>query len=196
LSCSWCDSPYTWDASRYDLRAELGRRPVADILDEVHRHRTRFTVISGGEPLLHQTQPGWAVLLDGLQGDIEVETNGTVFPTLYTIAHVSRFNVSPKLAHAGGPEAKRIRQGVLAEFARSGKAVFKFVVTGPGDLDEVAAITSRAAIPDSLVWVMPEGTTTATVLDRARDVAEAAITRGYNVTTRLHVLFWDAERAR
>lgn len=30
LSCSWCDTPYTWDASRYDLKAEGHRMTVED----------------------------------------------------------------------------------------------------------------------------------------------------------------------
>ena len=35
LACSWCDTPYTWDASRFDLRNEMTRTPVNEILERV-----------------------------------------------------------------------------------------------------------------------------------------------------------------
>src|SRR3954452_24909384 len=54
LHCTWCDTPYTWDASRYDLRAEMSRRPVAEIVAEVRPMRPHVVVLTGGEPLLHQ----------------------------------------------------------------------------------------------------------------------------------------------
>jgi 7-carboxy-7-deazaguanine synthase len=31
LTCTWCDTAYTWDARRYDLRAELHRVPITRV---------------------------------------------------------------------------------------------------------------------------------------------------------------------
>ena len=64
LSCSWCDTPYTWDGENYDLRAELHPKTVAQIVEDAIPDM--IMVISGGEPLLHQNNPGWEWLLTGL----------------------------------------------------------------------------------------------------------------------------------
>lgn len=199
LSCTWCDQPETWDASRFDLRATLTRTPVGDIVRRALDGDPRLVVISGGEPLLHQRQPGWADLLTALVTagvEVEVETNGTIPPTPYTAERVSRFNCSPKLAHAGDPQAKRINGKALAVLRWTGRVCFKFVCTGPGDLEEVARFTRDHDIPPHLVWIMPECTDRADLNQRLALLAEPAITAGYNITSRLHVAVWGDERAR
>lgn len=199
LHCTWCDTPYTWNAQRFDLRAELNRTTVAEIVHRVLRGKPGLVVITGGEPLLHQRQPGWASLLRTLAAagvEIEVETNGTLAPTPVTAATVTRFNVSPKLAHAGDPQAARIRPAALQSLHGTGKAAFKFVCTTADDVTEVSGVTDRLGIPSGAVWVMPEGTTAGQVSARLPSLAEAAIAAGFNLTTRLHVHVWGDERAR
>jgi organic radical activating enzyme len=199
LHCTWCDSGFTWDAQRFDLRAELVRRDVDSMLAEVLGYGTPLVVITGGEPLLHQNQPGWDRLLTGLAAadrDIEVETNGTRAPGETTARLVTRFNVSPKLSGAGDPESARIRPDALAALAATGRAVFKFVCASRADLDEAARVAALAGIPPRLVWIMPEGTDPATLTARLRELADPAVAAGFNLTTRLHVLAWGDERGR
>lgn len=206
LHCTWCDTPYTWDAARHDLRAELQRVPVPAILHDVAVMDVPLAVVTGGEPLLHQTQPGWGLLLEGLGQlgvAVEVETNGTQTPNRPTQAHVTRFNVSPKLGHADGgrdPLERRVVPEALAAFAKLARvhdgAAFKFVAQGPGDLDEIGALVTRHHIPREAVWVMPEGTTVDAILAGQRLLADPVIGRGWNLTTRLHTLLWGSERAR
>jgi 7-carboxy-7-deazaguanine synthase len=199
LHCSWCDTPYTWNATRFDLRIEGNRRPVTDIVDRALQGNPVTVVITGGEPLLHQHQPGWTAMLKQLTDagvDIEVETNGTVEPDAETIAHVTRFNVSPKLAHGGDSFKARYRPDVLAMFRDTGRAVFKFVCQDPGDITEVVELAYNAEIPRYLVWIMPMGVTPAAVTTHLKILADPAITAGFNLTTRLHVLCWSDERGR
>jgi 7-carboxy-7-deazaguanine synthase len=199
LHCSWCDTGYTWDASRYDLRAELHRVPAWQLVEQVRAIRAGLAVITGGEPLLHQRQAGWATLLSGLADagvEVEVETNGTVAPTPETVGRVTRFNVSPKLGHAGDDASRRVRPNSLRALAWTGRAVFKFVVERVGDLDEVAAIIDAAGVAPDAVWVMPQGSTAEQVLAVQRGIADQVIARGYNLTTRLHTLLWPEERRR
>lgn len=199
LHCSWCDTAYTWDASRFDLRAQGNRLPVAGVVERALNGNPELVVITGGEPLLHQQQPGWSAmlkLLDDAGVIIEVETNGTVEPTAETAAFVSRFNVSPKLAHAGDPFPARYRPEVLAAFAKTGRAVFKFVCQDASDVAEAAELAYGAGIPSRLVWVMPEGTTAVNITATLAQLAEPALTAGFNLTTRLHVLVWGDERGR
>ncbi|MEU0947663.1 7-carboxy-7-deazaguanine synthase QueE [Streptomyces canus] len=199
LTCRWCDTPETWDAGRFDLRQTLTRRPVAEIITRALEGDPDMVVITGGEPLLHQHQDGWRSLLGALilaGAEIEVETNGTQEPTKHTARWVTRFNVSPKLAHAGDPSDKRIRPGALYALLETRKAVFKFVCRNDWDVREVQAFTEAHGIPPRLVWVMPEGTDTATVSTRLGEIADPAIAAGFNVSTRLHVHAWGDEKGR
>src|SRR5437867_4839968 len=107
---------------------------------------------------------------------VEVETAGTIAPAL-DAGLVDRWNVSPKLASSGNPLERRYKPDVLRAFDATGRAVFKFVVTAPGDLDEIAGIVSECAL--SNVWVMPEGTDPETLRDRFTWLAPAAIERGW-----------------
>jgi 7-cyano-7-deazaguanosine (preQ0) biosynthesis protein QueE len=195
LDCRWCDTPFTWDWERFDPAVELHERSVDDVVAQVDAMGVDRVVVTGGEPLLQQRrlQPflvaahhrGWAV---------EVETNGTLAPTGTTTRLVERFNVSPKLANSGVVEGKRIVPEALHALQATGKAAFKFVATGPGDLDEIQAIVDAHGLAP--VWVMPEGTTPDAVIETARRMADAVVARGWSLTTRLHVLLWGDERGR
>lgn len=202
LACKWCDSAYTWDATRFDLRAEGTRMPVSAIVNRVLQGSPGLVVISGGEPLLHQRQPGWLAMLDVLVAagvDIEVETNGTVAPTDATAIRVTRFTASPKLAHGGDEAAARIVPAVLARFtelAGTGAAVFKFVVDTVDDIVEVQELVQAYDLPSDAVWVMPMGTTATVLGQRIGQLADAAVAAGFNMTTRLHVIAWGDERGR
>ena len=122
---------------------------------------------------------------------MEVETAGTIAPALPE-GLVDGWNVSPKLASSGMPAGRRLRPRALAAFAATGRAVFKFVVRDPAELDEVAAVVDAHGLEP--VWVMPEGTDAATVLARLRDLAPHVAGRGWNLTPRLHVLVWGDRR--
>jgi 7-carboxy-7-deazaguanine synthase len=200
LACSWCDTPYTWDASRYDLRAEMRRTPVAEVVDQIAAMRPHVIIITGGEPLLHQEQPGWVALLAGLftVALVEVETNGTIAPSRSTIAGVSRFVVSPKLAHSGDVEFARIAPKVLRIYAQLAphRAMMKVVCETPEDVVEAVALAEQVNWPLEAVMVMPQATTSVGVLDGMRRLAPAALAAGVGMSTRLHTLIWEQERGR
>lgn len=199
LSCTWCDTPYTWDASRFDLREQMQRMEITEILNKLLATDPRRVVISGGEPLLQQEQEGWFVLLEALYDmgiPVEVETNGTRAPNARTEVLISQFNVSPKLGHAGDPEGKRIVPEALAALAACSKAQFKFVCRDKTDVDEVATLIETHNIPPHRVWVMPEGTEVDVMITHLRKIADYAIGYGFNVTTRLHTLIWGDERGK
>ncbi|HEX7167292.1 MAG TPA: 7-carboxy-7-deazaguanine synthase QueE [Acidimicrobiales bacterium] len=197
LACTWCDTPYTWDWARYDPTLELVRRSVDDIARDVEAMRVPLVVITGGEPLIQQRHlvPLLERLRDGGHR-IEIETAGTLAANARVVDLADRFNVSPKLANSGNAEELRLRAGALASFVESGKASFKFVVREVTELDEIAGIVATNAIPTADVWVMPEGTDATTLADRSRALADAVLARGWNMTTRLHVLLWGDERGR
>ncbi len=195
LSCSWCDTPYTWDWQHHDPRLESRRVPIGDVISWVLSIPAPLLVITGGEPLIQQ--PAVTALAAAARNDrrrVEVETNGTIVPTAALIAAVDQFNVSAKLANSGQRTADRINTDALAAFAATGKAVFKFVAASVGDLDEISDLVPLlGGLP---VWVMPEGTTEAAVVSGLRELAGPVIARGWNLSCRLHVLAWGDQRGR
>ena len=75
------------------------------------------------------------------------------------------------------------------------RARFKFVVTCVEDLDEVELLIYAYGIENYKVWIMPEGTQDFALNTRLAALADEAIVRGWNLTTRMHVLLWGNRRA-
>ncbi|MFF3665504.1 7-carboxy-7-deazaguanine synthase QueE [Microtetraspora malaysiensis] len=195
LACTWCDTPHTWDWRRFDRAVEQYGAAPGDVLGWAARQPARLFVITGGEPLVQARR--LPELVDGLLalgGEVEIETNGTIAPPEPLLSDRVVFNVSPKLSGSGMPRTRRIRPDVLREFAASGRARFKFVAGTLEELDEIAVLVDESGLAP--VWVMPEGTTSRAVLERMRELADAVLARGWNLTTRMHVLLWEDERGR
>lgn len=191
LACTWCDTAYTWDWSRYDPSVELRRAGVAEVVAEVQAMDVPMVVITGGEPLLQQS--GVAELAAALAPRrIEVETAGTIAPRPELVPLVHQWNVSPKLANSGNRRDRRYRPDALRAFEATGRAVFKFVAAQPADLDEAAAIVAECGLTD--VWVMPEGTSAEVLQARMAALADAVVARGWSLTPRLHVELWGDKR--
>lgn len=194
LTCSWCDTPYTWDwegrnGTRYDKAKETNEMSVYDVHHALTSLGVRLFVISGGEPMMQQAN--LRPLLDRLMAsgaEVEIETNGTIAPQI----RPTRFNVSPKLAHSGVRDKIRRKPDILHQYV--GLGVFKFVCQTREDLDEVAEIAQEASIPASDIWIMPEGRDPATLMSHAEAITDDAIARGWNITSRLHVFTWGDKR--
>jgi len=190
LRCSWCDTPYTWDWSRYSVAAERTLFDVDAILDALASHGTDMLVVSGGEPLLQQRR--LLPLLQRCGMRIEVETAGTVAPRADLVPLVAQFNVSPKLGNSGNAASRRYHAAALDALQATGRAVWKFVAVSAADLGEIAELVERHGL--SPVYVMPEGTSAEVITARSRELAEPVLARGWNLTTRLHVLLYGNRR--
>jgi 7-carboxy-7-deazaguanine synthase len=197
LSCSWCDTAYTWDATRHDLRAGTTHLSPAVIAASVTTIGAPIVVLTGGEPLLNQDRPGWTELLGLLvrRHRIHLETNGTELPNWPTLRHAETICVSPKLANAGkhrGHQDPTLNEGYTA-LAQTHKSIHLKVVCQDAD-DVTNAAQLAIGWPPDRVWVMPEGTTPEVLAQRWPIIAEAAARHRINATHRLHVLAWGDER--
>lgn len=167
--------------------------PVGKVVEKLLDYDVGLVVISGGEPLNQQKRI--VSLVDELTRhgvEIEIETNGTRVPDKRLIDAGVRFNVSPKLSHAGDPAERRIVPKALRALAGLPSSTFKFVCREVTDLDEVAEFTNTFGIAS--VWVMPEGQSREEVDDHMQTLVSAVIDRGWNITTRLHTLVWGQKR--
>ncbi|HYP75512.1 MAG TPA: 7-carboxy-7-deazaguanine synthase QueE [Polyangiaceae bacterium] len=194
LHCTWCDTKYTWDFERYRYEDEVREQSVAEVSQTVNSAPSRRLVLTGGEPLLQQR--ALKELFARLAPDIsvEVETNGTIMPEPEALSRVNQWNVSPKLANAGDPEAFRIRPEVLAAFRDSGRAYLKLVVNGDQDFAEADALLARLGWPGARVSFMPEASDREQLRSRSFAVAEAARARCYRFSSRLHLELWGGRR--
>jgi organic radical activating enzyme len=197
LRCTWCDTAYTWDWTRYDAGAQVIHLAPADIFPLVAATKVQNAVITGGEPLLQQRGLGpLAAALKAASMRIEVETNGTLTPSLELIDLVDQWNVSPKLSNSANAPSARENGAALRTFASLSTAYFKFVVVETDDLQEVGALVQRYAVPPAHTFLMPEATDADTLRQRSRWLAELCTTSGYRFGPRLHIELWGNERGR
>lgn len=196
LSCSWCDTPETWDARRFRLADYRQLLTVDRVLAELDPGLP--VVVTGGEPLLYQDRPAWGELLGVCSGrGVWLETNGTIDPTDSTLDSCECMVVSPKLSNAGPHRGRQ--SPYLADRWRVVAGVvdrvhLKFVCEGAADVDAVAGWAAVEGWPRSRVWVMPEGVDADTLAERWPVVADAAVAHGLNVSHRLHILAWGNTR--
>lgn len=203
LACEWCDTAYTWrftgdnrphrDGLAFERTANQLSLSEEDVARRIAALGGSRLVITGGEPLLQA--PALARMLALLDGHhVEIETNGTVAPAPALDALVDQYNVSPKLAHSGNAAELALIPARLSAWAADPRAVFKFVVAEPADVDEVLALREAYAIPSQRIYLMPEGRDSDTLRARSRWLAEVCSKNELNFTDRLHIHLYGDTR--
>lgn len=194
LACRWCDTPYSWDFSRYDYQAEVMELEPSEVVARLPLGEGRRLVVTGGEPLLQQRQ--LVALFESLPEDqiVDVETNGTVPPLPILLERVHHFSVSVKLANSGEPVARRVRPNALVGLRASGRAWLKFVVQSSADCEEAEALAVELGWPKEQVMLMPEARSRAELSQLAPLVTRESLLRGLRASPRLHVERWDGRR--
>jgi 7-carboxy-7-deazaguanine synthase len=184
VGCAWCDTKYSWDP------AGGRRQTLAGVLAEVAAFSCRRVVVTGGEPLESPLFTPLVRALHARRHTIEVETSATRPPPP---VRVDQWNVSPKLASSGVPEARRIQPAAIRAFVRR-RAWWKFVVERPEDLAEVNALVARFRLPRERVLLMPQGVRREEILERSLWLVDECRRHGFRYSPRLHVLLWGARR--
>ncbi|MBI2854899.1 MAG: 7-carboxy-7-deazaguanine synthase QueE [Chloroflexi bacterium] len=195
LSCSWCDTRYTWDWKTYDRQQQIVDISTEDVEREVVRHGPRYLVLTGGEPLIQQAQV--RLLLEGLKGKgffIETETNGTLLPDSGLAGLIDHWSVSPKLSNSGNPQSSREMPECCRFFSGTPSCHFKFVIQSKSDFAEVETLMNKYSIPANRVILMPEAHDVAQLTDRGRWLVDICKAHGCLFSTRLQVLLWGNAR--
>jgi 7-carboxy-7-deazaguanine synthase len=211
LHCVWCDTAYTWnwEGTPFPHRRDVGNRPykfkpahemrrvgVEEACQLALRWPTEGFVITGGEPLM-QAQAVTALVLalkrEAPNSFVEIETNGTIVPGPNLASAVDLFTVSPKLAHSGNGDAA-IRPDAIRAIAGLTSSIFKFVVSDRSDVEVVVQFADEFGLSPERVYIMPEGTESAQLIERGRAIIDDVLRSGFNYTDRLHIHFWGSKR--
>jgi 7-carboxy-7-deazaguanine synthase len=213
LVSTGCDSYASWHPDFKDLSPVLTTDAIVDRIMEILPHGEwldEHLVITGGEPLLGW-QRAYPDLLDnpkmaGLK-EITFETNGTqkLSPEFkeYLLGwdqydHQKReitFSVSAKLPASGEKWEDAICPKVVCEYEQVGTAYLKLVVATKEDLldAERAVREFRSAGFNGHVYIMPVGGVETVYTLNAKNVALAAMKRGWRYSDRLQVPLFKNE---
>ena len=195
LRCTWCDTPYTsWEPQGEEMT-------IPEILGRIGETGAQHVVVTGGEPMLFPEVVELTRALKQLGLHITIETAGTVDQPVVC----DLMSISPKLANStprerdGGRWAVqharlRFQPVVLRRLIRDYEYQLKFVVSEPGDLDELRAICSAIGASRDRVLLMPEGITPEALRERAAWIVDVCKTEGFRYSPRLHIDLWGNTR--
>lgn len=169
LKCKWCDTAY----ARKGRNVEIGK-----IIAAIKKYpQCKHLVITGGEPMLQQ-EAIKALRREFADYYIEVETNGS--QSVRCFDEVDLFTVSYKTSNSGNQPYKLK--------TKNKKCVYKFVVNNKRDFSEIEAVIKKYKLPADRVFLMPQGITRAAMLKNQDFIIEYCKKKGFNFSTRLHVL--------
>jgi len=211
LHCIWCDTDYTWnwvgtrfphhnDAqkgyAKFDKNDWIIECSIEEVAERVMAFPCKNVILTGGEPMLHQTD--LIELMRFLKKKdagytFEVETNGTLIPSIDFDALVNQYNVSPKLANSGNPQKLREKPKAYRAFSQNEKAYFKFVLAEKSDLEEVLRLCSDYDLPTERVLLMPEASNRRHLSARRKWLVEVCKKEGFRYSDRLHVGIWGTK---
>jgi organic radical activating enzyme len=218
LVSTGCDSYASWHPSFKDLSPMLTTDAITDRIMEIIPHgewQDEHLVITGGEPLL-----GWQRAYPDLLGhpkmkalkEITFETNGTQKLTPEFKSYLANwidgdadghcrdsnsltFSVSAKLPASGEKWEEAICPEVVCEYEEVGTAYLKLVVSTVNDiLDAERAVKQfKDAGFKGHIYLMPVGGVESVYTLNAKNVALAAMNRGWRYSDRLQVPLFKNE---
>ena len=206
LVSTGCDSYASWDPNFKHLSPVLSTDSIADSICTILPHGRwldEHLVITGGEPLL-----GWQRAYPDLLSnekmkplkEITFETNGTQLLSTEFRDYLQdwkrnreknalTFSVSPKLSVSGEKYDEAILPDVIRQYNDVGFVYLKFVVASEEDVLE-----AEKAVEDykrggfkGPVYLMPVGGVESVYSLNAKNVALAAMKRGWRYSDRLQV---------
>jgi organic radical activating enzyme len=211
LVSTGCDSYASWHPDFKDLSPMLTSEAITDRIMEILPQDywvDEHLVITGGEPLLGW-QRAYPDLLNNTKmrdlKEITFETNGTQKLTPEFKAYLAKWNsvvgreitfsVSAKLPASGEKWEEAICPEIVCEYEQVGTAYLKFVVATEEDIADAerAVGAFRRAGFDGHIYLMPVGGVESVYTLNAKNVALAAMKRGWRYSDRLQVPLFKNE---
>ncbi len=174
------------------------------LIDEVERYLKKECkpdiVITGGEPLLHHTNPLMLEFLNyfiNKKFRVTFETNATVMIDFekYPVYKDIIFSMSVKLKNSGESFEKRVNHEAIKQIADNTKdSFFKFVIDkNTKNNRQIKEIIQDIKLP---VYCMPMGATAEELSKNDKYVASFCIKYCYIYVDRMHIRLWDNEEKK
>ena len=187
-----CDSIEVWrKGERYDEK-EFAKLVVKEY--KKHLNNGAHLILTGGEPILQQK--ALKVFIEelksllGFKPFIEIETNGTIIPTII-YDYIDIINCSPKLSNSGEVKEKRIKKEVLKYYNNSPKSIFKFVVSRQKDIAEILDLQNKLNLKTKKIYLMPSAEDQKELKKNQDLVLEYCMEKTFNFSTRLQIILWN-----
>lgn len=195
-----CDSYISWS-----VKNKMTFDEVFELMESQNIHTKLINggwilKVTGGEPMIRQKEImrfiDAFIIRYGAFPAIDFETNGTIMPDpKWVETYNATFTVSPKLSTNGDPEEKTYKPEVLKYLKEQLLTCFKFVITGPDDIQEIwrkyVEDDNGINLRPGQVWFMPCCGSRQEHIDRAAAVVEYAKAMSVNFSPRLQLLVWD-----
>ncbi len=140
VHCQWCDSAGTWHPDY--IPKQIHRITADKLAAEAAKTKAEFTVITGGEPTIHDLTELTSALHSNGQ-KVHLETSGA-FPIRGTFDWIT---LSPK----------RWKLPLADNIARANE--FKLIIDRPEAIEEYVAVLNESGAKieaESIVWLHPE----------------------------------------
>lgn len=195
LRCWFCDTPFaSW-------KPEGTTQSVEDVIHQVLALPAHDVVITGGEPLLYACMSNITRQLRAAGRRVTIETAGTVNQDF----ECDLLSISPKLSSSAPDRtkhpawharhhARRNQIDLVRQWIERYDYQLKFVIAKQEDIDEVQDYLAQLQNLNSAnVWLMPEGTSTEILDNRARWLKPYCNQHGFKFCERSHI-YWYGNR--
>lgn len=183
-----CDTVEVWmNAQAKEVHEILPDDCVEAIKNGAH------VILTGGEPTMQQN--GLVEFINYVKETInpntyfEVETNGTIMPSVFMFENIDLWNCSPKLLSSGNDISMAYKKDVILALNRQ-NTIFKFVVSSDKDWKEIQDYYLDI-VDRNKVYLMPAGENQELLNKTKETVVELAKENYLNFTTRLHIEIWN-----
>ena len=196
LRCKWCDTKYAW-------KSDSGKPYTMDeLFAELSKYPAHHVVITGGEPFLCDEL---SVLCDGLKANdvhVTIETAGTKY---IEGVKCDLMSISPKLANSF-PDDPALAQehkqncfdaAMLQKLIDNYNYQLKFVVDGPGDLNDIAqTLAGLDNLNPDKVYLMPQATGRDEYIEKSKFLVEVCKQTSFAFSPRLQVVLYNREKGK
>ncbi len=185
----------TWRCDTIEVWMKALLKNVTEVLGDIeHKALSNGThiIITGGEPMMQQN--GIELFINYLKNlypniYIEIETNGTIKPSVSLQQNVNQWNCSPKLSNSGNYISQYFNLDTIIELNKL-NTQFKFVVSTNQDWEEIKSLY-LPNIDKNKVWLMPSGENQK-LLNQSKQVVAEIVKENYlKFTNRLHIEIWN-----
>jgi len=195
LACTFCDTLEVWRKGNQFSVNELlylwREKGIHSRLEAGHH-----LVITGGSPLLQDEAV--LELLQHLSAElptklfVEIENEAVLMPLPALLPYVTLWNNSPKLSNSGMRKDIRYQPDILTYMSTNTSSIFKFVITGEEDWEEILAdFIQPGYIKKEQVVLMPEGSSRVELQNNYSAVTELACKHSVKMCDRLQVTIFD-----